>query len=332
VAVLSPSGRAAALFPAVVDLGLRRLREKFRLVPVEYPTTRAARATVKERASDIHAAFSDPAIRAVLTTIGGEDELKVLRHLDPDLIASDPKPFFGYSDNTNLHLFLWNLGTVSYHGAAVMPQLGRGGAMHPLTEESLRRALFTHETYTLAPPQEYSDEEGDWREPTSLEHGPPLLPAEPWSWHGPAQRVQGVAWGGSLEIIDFHLRADRYLPDPAALAGTVLFLETSEELPPPSYVYRVLMGMGERGMLSQVAALMWARPKAWSHQQHTSTGERADYGARQRDAVLTAFDEYNSAIPIVFGVDFGHTDPQYVMPSGGEVTVDGVAHRIEILY
>jgi hypothetical protein len=26
-------------------------------------------------------------------------------HLDPDLLAASRKPFFGYSDNTNLHLF-----------------------------------------------------------------------------------------------------------------------------------------------------------------------------------------------------------------------------------
>jgi hypothetical protein len=43
VAVLSPSGRAAAIFLAPVDLGLTRLREDFGLRPVEYPTTRAAR-------------------------------------------------------------------------------------------------------------------------------------------------------------------------------------------------------------------------------------------------------------------------------------------------
>jgi len=37
----------------------------------------------------------------------------VLAHLDPDVLGASPKPFFGYSDNTNLHLFLWNLGLVS---------------------------------------------------------------------------------------------------------------------------------------------------------------------------------------------------------------------------
>jgi len=120
VAVISPSGRAAARFPAPVDLGLARLREEFGLVPVEYPTTRAAEASPADRAKDIHAAFTDPDIKAVITVIGGEDELKVLPHLNPDALAGNPKPFLGYSDNTNLHLLLWNLGLVSYHGGSVM--------------------------------------------------------------------------------------------------------------------------------------------------------------------------------------------------------------------
>lgn len=125
VAVLSPSGRAPAIFPRPVDLGLTRLREEFELRPVEYPTTRAAQATPEERAADVHAAFADQEIKAVFTTIGGEDELKVLPHLDPDLLASHPKPFFGYSDNNNLHLFMWNLGLVSYQGGAITVQFGR---------------------------------------------------------------------------------------------------------------------------------------------------------------------------------------------------------------
>jgi muramoyltetrapeptide carboxypeptidase LdcA involved in peptidoglycan recycling len=44
----------------------------------------------------------------------------VLKHLDLELIRANPKPFFGYSDNTNLHMFLFNLGVVSYHGSAVI--------------------------------------------------------------------------------------------------------------------------------------------------------------------------------------------------------------------
>ena len=82
----------------------------------------------------------------------------------------------------------------------------------------------------------------------------------PWSWHGPETRVTGPAWGGSLEVIDFHLRASRYLVTGDRYDGAVLYAETSEELPPASYVYRVLTGMGERGLLQRFAAMSWLGP------------------------------------------------------------------------
>ena len=31
---------------------------------------------------------------------------------------------------------------------------------------------------------------------------------------------------------------------------------------------------------------------------------------------------------VVFNLDFGHTDPQWVLPYGGTITVDGPARRI----
>jgi len=37
---------------------------------------------------------------------------------------------------------------------------------------------------------------------------------------------------------------------------------------------------------------------------------------------------YNPEAMIVFGVDIGHTDPQWVLPYGGTLTVDGPGRRI----
>jgi muramoyltetrapeptide carboxypeptidase LdcA involved in peptidoglycan recycling len=131
VAVLSPSAGLPAVFTAVYEQGLQRIREVFGLVPVEYPTTRKMDAPLQERARNVHAAFADPDVRAIISSIGGADQIKLLKHLDPELIRANPKPFFGYSDNTNLHVFLFNLGVVSYHGGAVMVQFTHGPAIHP---------------------------------------------------------------------------------------------------------------------------------------------------------------------------------------------------------
>jgi muramoyltetrapeptide carboxypeptidase LdcA involved in peptidoglycan recycling len=44
----------------------------------------------------------------VLATIGGDDQITVVAHLDPEAVRSDPKPFLGYSDHANLLNWLWN--------------------------------------------------------------------------------------------------------------------------------------------------------------------------------------------------------------------------------
>jgi muramoyltetrapeptide carboxypeptidase LdcA involved in peptidoglycan recycling len=331
IAVLSPSSGSPARFPAVFELGLNRLRG-LGLEPVEYPTTRQLDASPKDRARDVHAAFGDPDIAAVIASIGGEDEIKVLRHLDADLLRDNAKPFVGFSDNTNLHIYLWNLGVVSYHGAAVMVELGRGGRMNPLTEASLRAALFTHDEFELTAAEEYNDIDRSWEHASNLESEPAMFPASGWTWHGPEKVVSAPAWGGCLEIIDVQLRVGRYLLEPAAYAGTVLFVETSEELPEATYVYRVLMGLGERGMLEQFAAVLVARPKAWSFEAPNEPPDKARYVADQASAVLRAIGEYNPSVPVVMGLDIGHTDPQQVIPSGGTVTVDAVRRRVVVQY
>lgn len=332
VAIVSPSSQLAARYPMPLELGLSRLRDELGLLAVEYPTTRAERATPAERARDLHTAFADPEIAAVFATIGGEDELRVLAHLDQELIAGHPKPFFGYSDNTNLHLFLWRLGIVSYHGCAVMVQLGRPGRIHPLTLASLRAALFERGEYQLTAAAEYEDEERPWDDPATFDAEPASFAAEGWSWHGPQTRISGPAWGGSLEIVDFHLRAHRYLPDDSQLDGAVLFLETSEELPDASYVGRVLMCMGERGLLARFAAVLWGRPKAWSFERRHSAEQKRAYYESQRAAVVAALAEYAPALPLAFGVEFGHTEPQHMIPSGGTVTVDTRLRQVTVTY
>ena len=332
VGILSPSSGLPELFPAVFEQGLQRLRDIFRLIPVEYPTTRRMHAPLKERARDVYAAFADPEIKAIICSIGGDDEIKLLKYLDTDLIKAHPKPFFGYSDNTNLHVLLWNLGLVSYYGGSIMVQFGRGGAMHPYTVESLRRALFESGTFELTPAPEYTDEDRDWAEPATLREPLTMYPNTGWKWLNDGSVVEGITWGGCLEIIDWHLRVNKYLLSEEAYRGKILYLETSEELPSATYVYRMLMCMGERGLLQQLAAVLVARPKAWSLECRNSMEEKARFIAEQEEAVRAALAEYCPGVMTVFNLDFGHTDPQCVVPNGGWIKVDGVQKRIWVEY
>jgi muramoyltetrapeptide carboxypeptidase LdcA involved in peptidoglycan recycling len=332
VAVLSPSAGLPAIFPEVYELGLARLRDEIGLVPVEYPTTRIMGASALARAADIHAAFADPTIAAVMASIGGDDQITVLRHLDVDLLKAYPKPFFGYSDNTNLLNFLFNAGIVSYHGGSVMVHLGRGGAMHPDSLASLRAALFTQNWYDLAPARQWTDQPGDWQDPESLAREPEMFAGDGWIWHNADQIVEGRLWGGNVEILGWLLQVGRDIRPVSDYAGHVLFIETSEEMPSANEVFWTLRSMGERGLLAQFAAVLVGRAKAWDRSQPRSLEAKRLYVDDQRAAVLRALGFYAPDVMVVFDVDAGHTDPQVIMPYGGDVRIDGVAGTISVRY
>jgi muramoyltetrapeptide carboxypeptidase LdcA involved in peptidoglycan recycling len=326
VAVVSPSFAAPGVFPAKHELAMRRLREELGLEPVEYPTTRRVGAAAKDRAADLMAAFADPSIGAVLATIGGDDQLTVLPFLDPTAIT--PKPFVGFSDNTNLLNWLWNLGVAGYHGGSTMVHLGRGAGVHPVSVGSLRAALLTGGDVELHPVDEFSDEGISWHDPRSLAESDPTQPAPGWYWHQPDRVVTAPTWGGNLEILHWNLAADRWIRPAADYAGCVLLLETSEEMPPAEEVFRMLRNAGERGLLAQFPALIVGTAKASNLGHRPPLDDRRRYREEQRAAVLRALRDYNPSAMAVFDVDIGHTDPQWVLPFGGAMTVDGPGRRI----
>ncbi|MGK5738373.1 S66 family peptidase [Micromonospora sp. URMC 103] len=331
VAIVSPSAGLPAVFPHVYELGLRRLREEFGLEPVEYPTTRVMGAHPRDRARDLTAAFADPSITAVLATVGGDDLITVTPYLDDAVLRANPKPYYGYSDNTNVLNHLYRLGIVAYHGGSVLVHLGRSGAPHPSTFDSLRAALFSSDWYELTPAKEWGDEPRDWRDPTTLTVEPVMFPGEGWRWQGPERVVTGRTWGGNLEILHWLMAADR-VPSAAELSGSVLIIETSEELPPATEVFRIVRNMGERGLLAAFGAVVVGRAKAWEFDKPHTLEQRLAWCAAQREAITKVLATYNPDAVTVFDVDLGHTDPQLIIPYGGEIRVDAVERRISVRY
>ena len=277
-------------------------------------------------------AFTDDSIAAIMATIGGDDQITVLPFLDPEVFTAHPKRFFGYSDNTNFLNFLWNLGVVGYHGGSTMVHLARAGGAHPISLASLRRSLFTNDTVELAPVTEFSDLSPQWAELSTLDAPVATTKDREWFWHNVQHTASGPTWGGNLEVLHWNLATDRWIRPVEAYEGCVLLLETSEEMPSSEEVFRMLRNFGERGLLDQFPAIIVAKPKAWNHDRVTNDEERDQFRSDQRDAVMKAVTAYNPQALVVIGPDFGHTDPQYVVPYGGRMTVDGPNRRITMTY
>lgn len=331
VAILSPSNGLPGLFPWVQDLGLERIREIFKLKPVEYPTTRQMGSSLEDRAADIMAAFSDTSIKGIIASIGGTDQIKLLKLLDAEVIRNNPKPFFGFSDNTHLHIFLSNLGIPSYYGACVMTQFAMQQEMMELTVESLRKALFEGGTLQTSGSPAYNDIGLNWADRSSLEKAREIEENDGLYWDD-NESASGLLWGGCIESMIAQCTAEKYLPKTEDMAGRILFLESAENIPPHWVVRYLLVGLGERGWFDKLSGIMVGRPKAWDFSQQNTAEQKAEYRSSQRDTVVSVVREYNKTISIVQNVDFGHTDPQIVLPIGRIVNLSPTDNTITFNY
>ncbi|WP_258805942.1 S66 family peptidase [Pseudarthrobacter sp. NS4] len=331
VAILSPSFAAPGFAPAVHEQAIKRFVGATGLVPVEFPTTRQLGATAEDRAADLNAAFADPTIRAILATIGGDDQITVIPHLDAEFARADPKISIGYSDNTNLLNWLWSHGIAGFYGGSTQVHLGPGPSIDEVHLASLKAALMDGGELTITDPGESEDFGHDWRDPKALVEFGEREPTEPWAWAGPERLVSGRTWGGCLEVLDELALADR-LPPVEDLDGCILLLETSELIPPAGWVKRWVRSLGERGVLNAVHGVLVARAPTSNFEYRPEPDERSRLRAAQRDAILEEVTRYNPEAVICIGTPFGHTRPQWILPYGGYVTMNGSTRAISALY
>ena len=327
VAILSPSFAAPGKWPAVYQLGLKRLREEFGLVPVEYPTTAKLGATGSERSADLIAAFTDPEIKAVIASIGGDDQVTYVKNLPSEPFVQNPKPFFGYSDNSHLCNFLFLNRIPSYYGGSLFTQYAMQGEMDEYTVKHLKYSLFEEGEFELLPSETYNDVGLGWDNKELLNTRRQYWPNEGWYWDG-TQDAVGTLWGGCVESVDEMLRHNTPIPTLEQFEDIVLMFETSEEIPTADYVFRFFRALGERGILGRAQAILIGRPKAWEFNKQKSPEERDTYRTAQRETILKAIRQYDRNIPIVQNLNFGHTDPQIPMPYGNQIRIDSTQQKV----
>ncbi|CAB4947241.1 MAG: LD-carboxypeptidase [Actinobacteria bacterium] len=325
VAVLSPSWGGPHVFPHVFEAGVRTLRDRFGLEVREYRTTRLApsdlAANPRARAADMNAAFADPSVRAIIASIGGNDAARILRHLDTDVIRANPKVLMGYSDTTAPLVFCHQLGLVTFNGPSVMAGLAQLGNF-PEAEAHIRSILFEpsstldYESYPV-----WVDSYADWSDADSIGVGK-RRPHDGWHWLNPVGTRSGRLAGGCIEVLEF-LKGTAYWPDERFWKDRIMFLETSEDKPTVEQVRAWLFNYGIQGVFDHLAALLIGRARGYTN----------DEKARLDDMILdTVVGQFGGRdVPIVTNMDFGHTDPQWILPLGVTAELDAANRTFRLV-
>ena len=328
VAAVTLSWGGPSVFPGRYQAGKRQLEESFGVRVVEMPHTLSEADWLaknpRARAEDLMQAFTDPAIKAIISTIGGEDSIRLLPYLDQDVIRNNPKIFMGYSDSTITHFACHKAGIGSFYGPSIMAGFAENGGLFPYMAESVRKTLFSSDPVGLLQPNMHgwTDERLDWGIPENQARKRSLQPCSGWKFLQGSGLRRGRLLGGCIEVLDW-LRGTCVWPEDSEWDDTVLFLETSEDGLSPLAVARLLRALAAQGVLKRIAGLLFGRPGGEVGAEHF-----AEYDQAILD--ICVGEEGLSELPIVTNMDFGHTDPMLVLPYGVELQIDCDRREIAI--
>ncbi len=327
MAILSPSKGVPSEFPDVYELGLRNLREKFGLKIKEYPTARASIDFLydnpKIRAQDVNNAFEEQEVSAIVASIGGDESVRILPYLNKKAIRSNPKILMGYSDITTLLCSINQLGLVTFHGPSVMAGLSQIESLPLGFVNHVKEMLFTPKaTYDYQPYEEYSEGYPEWGEIANLGKVNSKKRASGWNWLQGTTVARGELFGGNIEVLGW-MNGTAFWPRPDFWQGKIVFLETSEEVPTPLHIERWLRNYGVQGVFGRAKGLLFGRARGFSDEEK-----------KKLDAVIVkivAREFGKPELPIVSNMDFGHTDPQLILPLGVKAEIDCQGKRFSLL-
>jgi muramoyltetrapeptide carboxypeptidase LdcA involved in peptidoglycan recycling len=327
VAAISLSSGWANVFPGAYRDGKRQLEEGFGIQVVESRHALADSAWLaahpEARAADLVEVLRDPSIHGIVSTIGGDDSIRILPFLDLSVIRENPKVFLGFSDTTVTHFAFLKAGVTSFYGPSIMAGFDENGGLLPYMADSAKQVLFGSSIpdEPISPNQDgWTCASFSWGDKKRNEKPRPLQPCSGWRWLQGAGRHRGRLIGGCLDVLDW-LRGTPIWPDDSAWRDSIVFLEISEDAPSPLAVVRMLRALAATGALREARGILFGRPYA----------DEAKFEQYDR-AVLQALAELKlRSLPLVTRMDFGHTDPKFLVPYGVEAEIDCDAEHVRLL-
>lgn len=252
-------------------------------------------SSIEHRVEDIHAAFADPHVKAILTVIGGFNSNELLPYLDYDLISRNPKILCGYSDITAIATAIAARSDfVTYSGPHFSSfQMEKGQAYQT---SSFLRAFTQEAPYPLAASAEWSDDA--WY----LEGANRHFERTEWKTYNEGI-AEGTIWGGNLCTLNL-LQGTPYMPE---LMDAILFVEDDYMVTPELFA-RDLTSLLQAAQ--SVKALIIGR-----FQRESNMSEQQLHFILDKHPIL-------KTIPVLYNVDFGHTQPIFTFPIGGTGTIN----------
>ena len=294
IRIIAPSGSFSRVRSDIAESALGLLREQGFAVTFSRNCREidgVGSSSVRSRVDDLHEAFADKNVKAVMACIGGFNVNQILPYIDYELIKAAPKILCGYSDITALLNAVYaKTGLVTYHA----PHLAGLGFKdeREYTLGCFEECLMRDEPYRVVP----SEAAGSY---TVIREG----------------ECEGDIVGGNLCTLNL-LQGTPYMPD---IRDKVLFIE-DDNIMGDYFVYEFARNFRS---LMQVNGAEQVRGIVFGRFEESCKMDGDTVRAVIEDCVP-------EGVPVIFGADFGHVFPMISFPIGGRAVISARGKDIGI--
>jgi len=254
--------------------------------------------SIKSRLEDLHEAFIDKNVKAIITVIGGFNSNQLLDYIDWDLIKGNPKILCGYSDITVLNNAIFTkTGIITYSG----PHYSSFGMKlyFDYTLEYFKKCLFLNEPFEILPST-------DWTDDPWYKNQDDRKPIKNNGWLVINEgKSSGTILGSNLCTLNL-LQGTKYFP---SLENSILFVEEDD------LAGKFAAVEFDRNLQSLIHQKNFNGVKGIIIGRFQKVSKISDNLIRQ---IIKTKKELNHT-PVIANVDFGHTDPRITFPVGGEI-------------
>lgn len=308
IGIIAPGDPVRGALPEdVIEAGKQYLKDRGFSVEegesVKVTTKKHTAGSPELRVKDIHNFVQRDDIGCIMAFWGGLNSNQLLDLIDYDLIKNNPKIIIGYSDVTALTTAITKkTGLVTFSGPALI-SFAKPEPFDYTWEYFEKMCINPQEKVTVKPSPEYADdlyflrEDDDHRIKKSNEGIKVFRSAT----------AQGEIIAGNLGTL-LLLNGTDYLPD---MKDKILFVEEDETVT-PAHVDRFLCQCKQLGWFDKIAGIVFGR---FMEQSQFS----------EEDPFEDILKEYFSEVsyPVLYNVDFGHSDPIITIPNGGVCSIKG---------
>ena len=265
--------------------------------------------SVEHRAQDLNDAFRDKNVKAILTVIGGFNSNQLLNYIDYETIKENPKIFCGFSDITALSNAIHaKTGLVTYSG----PHYSSFGMLKGFeySLEYFKKMFFQDEEFEVLSSEKWSDDAWfiDQENREFIDNEGMFIINE--------GKAEGNIVGGNLCTLNL-LQGTPYMPD---ISNKVLFLE-DDDMAGKIYLMefdRNLQSLMHMPEFKTVKGIVLGRS-----QKATSMTKEKWFKLIKNKPEL-------KDLPVIAGVDFGHSTPIITFPIGGYAKLEASNNKIKL--